>query len=193
MKRLTLILALIFSVGTSLAYAQGIQQCYTTTGTNCIAVSPTNPLPVTSSGSGGTGDVNLTEIGGAIPSPTNPLWISPATGVTFPISGNVTANQGTANLTPWNVQLSGYSFRNINTNSDTVVTAASGVFAGILINTAGVGSNAIVYNDTSCSSTIIGNFNTTNQISLIINAAVSAGVCVTTSGGTPADITILYR
>jgi hypothetical protein len=37
-----------------------------------------------SSGSGG--NVNLTQILGAAPSATNPLWMSPATGATFPIS-----------------------------------------------------------------------------------------------------------
>ncbi len=38
-------------------------------------------------GSGGSGgNVNITQILGAAPSATNPLWVSPATGATFPIS-----------------------------------------------------------------------------------------------------------
>jgi len=40
-----------------------------------------------SSGGGGGGDVNLTEILGSAPSLTNPLWVFPATGATFPVSG----------------------------------------------------------------------------------------------------------
>jgi hypothetical protein len=35
----------------------------------------------------GTQNVNLTQILGAAPSLTNPLWVSPATGATFPVSG----------------------------------------------------------------------------------------------------------
>lgn len=105
------------------------------------------------------------------------------------ITGTVAATQSGT----WTVNNSGYSFRNITTNTDTVVSASAGVFAGIIINTAGATSSAVVYNDTSCSSTIIGTFNTTVQTSMVINANVSAGICVTTTGGTPADITILYR
>lgn len=40
----------------------------------------------------GTQNVNLTQIQGAAPSLTNPLWVFPATGATFPVSGTVTAN-----------------------------------------------------------------------------------------------------
>ena len=39
------------------------------------------------SGSGSGGNVNLTQILSAAPSATNPLWVSPATGATFPVSG----------------------------------------------------------------------------------------------------------
>ncbi|HEX4043276.1 MAG TPA: hypothetical protein VHY10_16380 [Xanthobacteraceae bacterium] len=39
-----------------------------------------------SSGGGSGGDVNIAEILGAAPSATNPLWVSPATGATFPVS-----------------------------------------------------------------------------------------------------------
>lgn len=38
----------------------------------------------------GTQNVNLTQILSAAPSLTNPLWVFPATGATFPISGTVT-------------------------------------------------------------------------------------------------------
>lgn len=66
----------------------------------------TNPLAVSGSFTpSGTQNVNLTQILGAPPSLTNPLWVFPATGATFPVSGTVTANQGTANATPWPVSL----------------------------------------------------------------------------------------
>lgn len=38
---------------------------------------------------GGTQNVNLTQILSAAPSLTNPLWVFPATGATFPVSGSV--------------------------------------------------------------------------------------------------------
>lgn len=38
----------------------------------------------------GTQNVNLTQILSAAPSLTNPLWVFPATGATFPVSGTVT-------------------------------------------------------------------------------------------------------
>lgn len=59
---------------------------------------------------GGTQNVNLTQILGAAPSLTNPLWVFPATGATFPVSGTVAATQSgtwtvqpgnTPNTTPW--------------------------------------------------------------------------------------------
>lgn len=64
----------------------------------------------------GTQNVNLTQILSAAPSLTNPLWVFPATGATFPVSGTITANQGTANATPWPV-----------TGSGAAGTAAAGV------------------------------------------------------------------
>lgn len=43
----------------------------------------------------GTQNVNLTQILNAAPSLTNPLWVFPATGATFPVSGTVTTNTPT--------------------------------------------------------------------------------------------------
>lgn len=63
------------------------------------AVSNSNPLPVTASITpSGTQNVNLTQILGAAPSLTNPLWVFPATGATFPVSGTVAVTQSTS---PW--------------------------------------------------------------------------------------------
>lgn len=54
---------------------------------NCPLVSATNPLPTTGTFTpSGTQNVNLMQILSAVPSATNPLWVSPATGATFPVS-----------------------------------------------------------------------------------------------------------
>ena len=53
-----------------------------------LSLSTSGALRVVNSGSpSGTQDVNLTKIQGAAPSLTNPLWVFPATGATFPVSG----------------------------------------------------------------------------------------------------------
>lgn len=64
-----------------------------------LATSTANPLPVEiiSGGTGG-GNMNLTEILGDPVSATNPLYVSPATGATFPISGSITNISGTISL-----------------------------------------------------------------------------------------------
>lgn len=54
----------------------------------CKPVDATNPLPVSATITpSGTQNVNVTQILGAAPSLTNPLWVFPATGATFPVSG----------------------------------------------------------------------------------------------------------
>lgn len=89
--------------------------------------------------------------------------------------------------------LSQSSFVNITTNADTVVKASSGVFTGISVNTVGVTSSVIVYNNTTCTGTKIGTYSTIAQVVLNVNALATTGICVTTAGGTPADITVLYQ
>lgn len=63
--------------------------------TPCSAANPLQITGTITTTPGGTQNVNLTQILGAAPSLTNPLWVFPATGATFPVSGTVTANQGT--------------------------------------------------------------------------------------------------
>lgn len=63
-----------------------------TPGQSCpscwVPISSTNPLPVTGTFTpGGTQNVNITQILGAAPSLTNPLFVSPATGASFPVTG----------------------------------------------------------------------------------------------------------
>ena len=85
------------------------------------------------------------------------------------------------------------SYTRITTNTNTVVKAAKGVFSGIVVNTAGATSSATVYDNTTCTGTVIGTFSTLAQVSLNVGANATTGICVTTAGGTPADITILWQ
>lgn len=48
-------------------------------------------------GGGGTQNVNITQILGAAPSATNPLWVSPATGAIFPSALNATPTVANGN------------------------------------------------------------------------------------------------
>ena len=90
-------------------------------------------------------------------------------------------------------QLAGQTFTNITTNTDTVIKASAGTFVGISINAIGNASSATIYNNTTCTGTKIGAFSTIVQNVLIINAAATTGICVTTAGVGAADATILWR
>jgi hypothetical protein len=72
--------------------------CQTGSGTgpsSWLPWSTANPCPVSATFTpSGTQNVNITQILGAAPSLTNPLFVSPATGATFPVSGTVTATPG---------------------------------------------------------------------------------------------------
>ena len=85
------------------------------------------------------------------------------------------------------------SYTRITTNTNTVIKTSKGVFSGIVVNTAGATSSATVYDNTTCTGTIIGTFSTLAQISLNVGAIATTGICVTTAGGTPADITVLWQ
>lgn len=101
MKRLLFaIAALAF---TDIAAAQTpptVRPCY---GNPCVGVSTTNPLPTTGTFTpSGTQNVNLTQILSAPPSLTNPLWVFPATGATFPVSGTVNPTSATPPVSTMN-------------------------------------------------------------------------------------------
>lgn len=86
------LLVLLFALLPTVAQAQSsVFICLGPPGIGaCTPVSSTNPLPTVGTASGTPENVNLTQILGAAPSLTNPLWVFPATGATFPISGTVT-------------------------------------------------------------------------------------------------------
>lgn len=105
MKRLLFALAAAMLAVGSAAHAQN------TTGNEFVTQTPGKLVtgvaigcldatgvwkPATAAGDclGGTApgsaqDVNISEIKGAAPSASNPLWVSPGTGATFPVSGGI--------------------------------------------------------------------------------------------------------
>lgn len=70
--------------------------------------SAANPFPVTATITpSGTQNVNVTQILGAAPSLTNPFWVFPATGATFPVSSTANAPVAPATATATNSTLAG--------------------------------------------------------------------------------------
>lgn len=89
--------------------------------------------------------------------------------------------------------VSSNAFVNVTTAASTVVKASPGVFVGLNVNTVGAGSSLTVYNNTVCSGAKIGTFDTSVAGSVSVGAFASVGICATSAGGTPADITVLYQ
>lgn len=85
------------------------------------------------------------------------------------------------------------SYANITTNTNTQIKSAAGYVFNITINTAGTGSTAILYNNTSCAAPAIGTFTTTAQSNITINGYYPTGLCITTAGSAAADLTIWWK
>jgi hypothetical protein len=103
------------------------------------------------SGSSSSGDVNLTQIQGAVPSATNQLWVSPASGATFPVSGTFwpyTLGQQIASASV-PVVLTAAQLATL-TPPATVATTQSGSWTNTVVQP--TGSNLHVVCDTGCSS-----------------------------------------
>lgn len=159
--------------------------CYLGSG---VVTSPTsytpcqasNPLAVTGTFTpSGTQNVNLTQILSAAPSLTNPLWVFPATGATFPVSfaGNVTVVGPTADGSPATtapVLIGG-----------TVDGSASGNVGVAKIDAAGLAYNAV----TNWGGTALGamaNYGTSPGAVLVpgVNAFITNTVAVSDTTGT---------
>lgn len=91
MRRLVLLFALLIMAFPAAADSLVVQTC----GTLPLAYAPgatrndtvdVNGLKCINDTSAGIASINLTQILGAAPSLTNPLWVFPATGATFPVS-----------------------------------------------------------------------------------------------------------
>lgn len=114
----------------------------------------------------GTQNVNLTQILSAPPSLTNPLWVFPATGATFPISGTVTANQGTAG-SAWPVTLTSTTI----TGNVSVVGTTSNAGSAVATSSTNVPAIAYTYG-----------FNGTTWDQLLVDSNKNL---LTSSGGAP--------
>lgn len=131
---------------------QLFRQCVGT-APNCIPISVAAPLPVTGSfAPSGTQDINLKQIQGAVPSLANPLWVFPATGATFPVSGTFfQATQPVSNAGTFAVQAaqSGtWTVQPGNTANTTpwLVTSTPSSAAGVgltPVSTAALASNSV--------------------------------------------------
>lgn len=153
----------------------------------------TNPLAVSIAGGTGVESVNLSQILGAAPSLTNPLWVFPATGATFPISGTVQIGN-TPNTTPILTQ-SSFTPNNITTATTTVVKSGAGVLHGVTVNTKGtVASTTTIYDNTAGSGTKIAVIDSlTLSGSFFYDAGFTTGLTIVTTGTVAPDITVLYR
>jgi hypothetical protein len=81
---------------------------------------------------------------------------------------------------------------NITTAATTLIKTGRGTIGRVIVNTAGAGSSIAIYDGLTAAGTLIATVSSAAQTSLTFGAAVSTGLCVVTSGGTPANITILY-
>ena len=89
-----------------------------------------------------------------------------------------------------------WNYTNIVAAGNTPIKVSPGTFGGIIVNSAGNLSSAVVYDNTSCTGTTIGALSTTAQNPVPFGYGVAAltGICVTTADTTtPANITILWR
>jgi hypothetical protein len=89
-------------------------------------------------GGGGTQNVNLTQILGAAPSATNQLWVSPATGATFPVSGTFwqatqpVSGAASAFVDGWDLtQGTKADAAYVGSGSASVVSLLKGLYSGI--------------------------------------------------------------
>src|SRR6185369_5990849 len=80
-----LALAICLSI---LAAAPCLAQSNITAGTPPKPVTSTNPFPVSVTSTSGTSAVNITQVGGATQSATNPLFVEPTDGTAAAITGN---------------------------------------------------------------------------------------------------------
>lgn len=88
---------------------------------------------------------------------------------------------------------SGYSSANYTTTNTFLTKTGAGVLHSITINTAGVTSSVVLYDGLSAAGTKIATVSTLAQNTVVFDAAFAVGLTVVNQGGTPADITVLYR
>lgn len=87
---------------------------------------------------------------------------------------------------------SGLSYNNISTAATTLVKSGAGTLGRVIINTLGAGSSASIYDGLTAGGTLIATVSTAAQNTLSFGIVFSTGLCIVTSGGTPANITVAY-
>lgn len=89
----------------------------------------------------------------------------------------------------------GNSYLNITTNATTLVHSGVGTLFSISVNTKGASSSSIkIYDSLTASGTVIATIDSVNFTgTLPYDLIYTTGLTVVTSGGTPADITVIYR
>ena len=87
----------------------------------------------------------------------------------------------------------GSSYTHITTAATTVVKSGAGVLARINVNTLGSGSTMTIYDNTAASGTVIAVMTSALQTSQTFDVAFATGCTIVTSGGTAADLTVVWR
>lgn len=98
---------------------------------------------------------------------------------------------GTSTPLPVNTATSNY--QNITTSTNTIVKGSPATIGSLIINTAGTGSTAKIYDNKTCTGTVIGTFSTTAQGTIPININTKTGLCLTTTGSPAANITLSFN
>lgn len=130
-------------------------------------------------------------------SAANPLPTTVAVTVST-ISGTVGIDQTTPGSTNGVVLAGTVGASAYNSAANTAghqVKASAGVLYGLSVNTAGLTSTATLYDGTSTGGTKLGAFSTTSQGGPVFPScglAFVTGLFVVLSGGTPADVTVIY-
>jgi hypothetical protein len=109
-----------------------------------ILVDINGNLCTSASGGGGGGDVNLTQILGAAPSLTNPLWVFPATGATFPVSGTFWQATQPSSIASAQVASGAFASGSIGAGAIASGAVASGAYASGAFASGAFASGSIV-------------------------------------------------
>jgi len=84
-------------------------------------------------------------------------------------------------------------FAHINTNTTTTLSTTLAHLSRVVVNSAGTGSTATIYNSATGSGQVIAVLDTTQAGRVFdFEARCSNGLTVVTAGTTPADLTVLY-
>lgn len=90
-------------------------------------------------------------------------------------------------------EIEGFLYNHISSNATTLVNTGAGVLSNISINKAGASSNiATIYDGISAAGTVIAIIDTTTARSIPYTVAYTVGLCIVTSTGTAADLTVSY-